>query len=176
MSREREARALELRAKGHPLRKIAKELGISHMHVSRLLKRGLERLDRLSEKKAHHLRRVLLERLDRVIEKNFENADELAVVGDLDKAAAALNAVTKACAEQARLQGLYAPEKHEIVTQEGWVVRMQEGDNEAHEGARGEIGKKGGAGVHGAGSWQEVDEGGPASGGVGGPGEEPDSD
>ncbi|MCT9000791.1 helix-turn-helix domain-containing protein [Microbacterium memoriense] len=99
-AREREARALDLRALGHPLDRIASELGYAHASsASKAIQRAL---DRIPLEAAKRLRETELHALD-LAQRSL--ADKI-VRGHLG----AIDSMLRIMHHRARLLGLYEPQ------------------------------------------------------------------
>lgn len=97
--KERQAKALELRALGKTYREIAKELGYSsHSAVYGLIERAF---DGDIKEGVDKVRLLELQRLDMMLEKNLLNA----IAGDVK----AVNAVIQIMGHRAKLLGLASP-------------------------------------------------------------------
>lgn len=113
---DREHKALELRKQGMSYRKIAHQLGVSHVQVYRDIQSELKALAVLNADSAQELKQLELERLDRII----SGLDHWVQAGN----AQAAMAVLKAMDTRAKLLGLYEPEKHEntVITWEDRAI------------------------------------------------------
>lgn len=123
MAREREARALDLRALGHPLDRIAKELGYAHASsASKAIQRAL---DRIPMEAAKRLRDIELHALD-LAQRAL--ADKI-VRGDLG----AIDRLIRIMDHRAKLLGLYEPQPDTGVAEVAallavWMGQVREED------------------------------------------------
>lgn len=117
---------LHLRISGLSYRAIAQKLGINHMAVSRALHRILSeaRVERL--KLADELIELELERLDAIIADAGGLINAMRESGQIDRIAPLLRVQLQAVADRVKVQGLAAPEKHEVtVTHEQALAELE---------------------------------------------------
>lgn len=74
-AREREARALELRKRGWTVDEIARELGVSHPAVSRILRRAMARLDEEIRENAREYIALQIARLEALYSRLQDRVD-----------------------------------------------------------------------------------------------------
>lgn len=111
---KRRVLALELRASGYTFRRIGQHLGISFEQAWKDVNAELKRLAEVSQDNATELRLLELERLD----MGIKGVMPFIEAGSAPHA----QALVKLIAEKAKLLGLYAPEKHELVTWEDKAI------------------------------------------------------
>lgn len=122
-AREREARALDLRALGYPLDRIASELGYAQASsVSKAIQRAL---DRIPVEAAKHLREVELRTLD-LAQRSLADGIVRGHLGAIDR-------LIRIMDHRAKLLGLYEPQPDtgvaEIAAVLGaWLGKVREED------------------------------------------------
>lgn len=106
LAREREAKAMELRKAGKSYTAIGAELKVSDVAAYKMVRRSLDRLEKLTNEEAIEVRRIETERIDTMLAAVWPNAEK----GDLDTIAT----VIKLMGRRAELWGLDAPKQTEI--------------------------------------------------------------
>lgn len=102
---ERRGKALDLRRSGASLRRIAAQLGVSHVQVRTDIKEALEEAIKENVDNAEQLRTMELERLDDMLLRISKQVSD-GHLGAIDRA-------LRISEQRAKLLGLYAPTKIE---------------------------------------------------------------